>query len=270
MDNFGWQQDRKVKIVQSGDVIDLIAKDWDAKILLSKLEQTESGDVDLSPYGTDTNQLSLGSCAGNATADAIEILNAIKEDEAAKTENRPVVPTKQLSRLFVYNMARESNGMLETDDGASIRMCFDVIKKFGICEEDAWPYDIRQVYVSPTLLSQRLALSHKIDSFYRIKTTGEERLTDIISALRAKHPVVFGTLVNSSFKATNGPVAIDVPGAVTVGGHAMIVVGYINGMFKVKNSWGPTWRDHGYCLLTPAYLSWIETQDLWVPTLGTD
>jgi C1A family cysteine protease len=270
MDVYGWKVDRKVKTSQSGGVIDLIAKDWDAQSLLSKLKPIIlTYNIDLSSYGTDTDQLSLGSCAGNAVADAIEILDTIKEEGNALTEGRPVNPVKQLSRLFVHNLTRESNGQLGYDDGASIRSCFDTIQKFGICEESAWPYDTRKVFVSPSLQAQRQALGHKIGGFYRIKSSDSARLDEIVLALRAKHPVVFGTLVNSSFRATNGPFTIDKPGETTIGGHAMIVVGYIDGMFKVKNSWGPSWRDHGYCFMTPSYLSWVETQDLWVPTLGT-
>jgi len=38
----------------------------------------------------------------------------------------------------------------------------------------------------------------------------------------------------------------------------------------VKNSWGKHWRDGGFALLTPDYITWENTSDLWVPTLGTE
>ena len=39
-------------------------------------------------------------------------------------------------------------------------------------------------------------------------------------------------------------------------------------VIDVKNSWGKDWRGGGFCFMQPDYLTWNETQDLWVPTLG--
>jgi len=49
----------------------------------------------------------------------------------------------------------------------------------------------------------------------------------------------------------------------------MIVVGYSGGNFIVKNSWGNGWGDGGFWTMTPEYLGWSSTQDIWVPTSGT-
>ncbi len=269
MATYGWRPDPRTETDPYGDTVDLVAKDWNVKDFLAKAPpKLADGDVDLSKYATDTNQWSLSSCAGNATADSVEILDAIEEEDDAKADGRAPVPQPQLSRLFVYNMARERAGELALDEGTYIRYCFDVLARFGICEENVWPYDEAKVFTSPTLKAQRRALGHKIHGFYRIKSTEEQRLDDIVAALRAKHPVVFGTLIDHTFQADNGPTVIGPPGSVTIGGHAMIVVGYVGGLFKVKNSWGPGWRDKGYCLMKPEYLAWDETQDLWVPTLA--
>jgi C1A family cysteine protease len=93
-----------------------------------------------------------------------------------------------------------------------------------------------------------------------------------VKALHAKHPVVFGTLVANEFQAVHDRTPLDRPGpnAVILGGHAMIIVGYIGGNFLVKNSWGTGWGSHGFFLMTPEYVAWDQTWDLWVPTLGLD
>lgn len=231
------------------------------------------GDVDLSGFTTQTNQYSLGSCAGNATADSIELLNAV--------EGRPPV---QLSRLFVYSMARmlqdddgDGRNDLNLDQGTYIRLCFEVLSRFGICREDdlvnGWPYDSNKVFVAPSLRAQRQATGHKIHSYYRIRTDADERLNDIITALRANHPVVFGTKVSSDFLQLRGgeTVGFPKPGAPMAGGHALICVGFDSQRgFLIKNSWGPGWGENGFCYLAPEYMTAEDTWDLWVPTLGMD
>jgi C1A family cysteine protease len=114
----------------------------------------------------------------------------------------------------------------------------------------------------------RQAVGHRIHSYYRINQTGADRIPEITASLRAMHPVVFGTLVSNDFMNVNGPSVVDIPKKGTAGGHAMLIVGYLNGFFKIKNSWGRNWRENGYCYMTPSYISWENTWDIWVPTSG--
>lgn len=245
--------------------------------LRPKLKALATGDVDLSRYATDSNQRSLSSCAGNATADSVEIICALEEEVLAKVEGRAPRSPVQLSRLFVYSMARalmdddgNGRGDIDRDEGTYIRLCFDVLSRFGICDEVLWPYDTSKVFVPPSIKAVRQAVGHRVKGYYRISETGSARLDAVKSALRANHPVVFGTSIDSAFTKSSGPEIVAPPDPATViGGHAMIIVGYVDGKFKVKNSWGPKWRGDGYCLFTPEYVTWSETRDLWVPTMGT-
>jgi len=254
-----------------------LSKDYDfASRLRPYLVGATDGDIDLSQYATETNQYELSACAGNATADAVEIISAIDEVDRAAAEGRAPKPQPQLSRLFVYAMARslmddngDGKGDIDKDEGTYIRLCFEILSRFGICDETVWPYNEAKVFVAPSIKAMRQAIGHKIHSYYRIKQVGDERLDQIISSLRARHPVVFGTLVDQAFTQASGPSIISRPSGPTVGGHAMIVIGYVNGRFKIKNSWGRGWRENGYCYLTPEYLTWKDTWDLWVPTSGT-
>lgn len=270
MNTFGYKRDPMQKTGSGGAVTDWWARDKDVSELLAAVPQLSAGDVDLRPYCTDSNQYALSACAGNATADAVEIVTNVDEALLAKAEGREPSFCPQLSRLFVYAMARTLDGTLAADQGTYIRSCFEVLSRFGICEETQWAYDEAKVYVSPSLMAQRAALGHKIHSYYRIKNTGQDRLDAIVSALRTLRPVVFGTLIEQSFQDSGGPAVVDTPKGATVGGHAMIVVGYLDGKFLVKNSWGKGWRQNGYALFTPEYMAWNETWDLWVPQLGFD
>lgn len=251
-------------------------KDRDYQELRLKLPAVSSGDMDLSKYTTDSHQFALSACAGNATADSVEVLNRIEEELLAIAEGRAPAPTPELSRLFVYSMSRmlhdddgDGKNDLNRDEGTYIRLCFDVLSRFGICREETWPYVPAKVFVSPSIRAQREAVGHRIHSYYRIRSTGDARLEEILSALRANHPVVFGTLIDRAFTSLVGDTPVGIPTGASIGGHAMLIVGYINGMFLIKNSWGKGWGAGGFCYMRPEYLAWRNTTDIWVPTLGT-
>ena len=246
---------------------------------IKEIKVTEA--VDLPVYNfevADTNSyivngIAVHNCAGNATADAAEIVAAVEEEAKALSEGRFPKPTVQLSRLFVYSMSRmlhdlDSDGQtdLNLDEGTFVRTCLDVLARFGICREELWPHLTSMVSVAPSLKAMREAVGHRIHSYYRIKETGQDRLEAIQAALRAKHPVVFGTKVSKAFLENSGPAVEDVPSQIE-GGHAMIIVGFTaDGRYKVKNSWGPGWRDNGFAYLTSEYIMWDQTTDLWVLT----
>ncbi len=223
--------------------------------------------VSLAHFTTPTQQYSIGACGANATADALEVLNA-----------RDGLPPIQLSRLFIYSMARmlqDQNGDgkndLDKDEGTFIRLCFEVLLRFGVCREDdpinGWPYDTSKVFVSPSLKAQRAATSHKISDYYRIRTEGQDRINDMRAALQSGHPIVFGTQIEPSFMDLQGPDTAFRPRRETGYGHAMLCVGYDDKKgFLVKNSWGVGWRVGGFIWFHPDYMTWEATWDLWVPT----
>ena len=240
--------------------------------LLPKLVGVSTGDVDLRRYCTETNQLQLSACAGNATGDSIEILDSIDEEVLAQSEGRSPAPPIQVSRLYIYSMARDEEDEIDQDNGTHISTCFDILSRFGVCDENVWPYDDRKVFVRPSIKALRQATGHKIHSYYHLDATGDARISEIISALRANHPVVFGTNVEQSFNSYDGGSIIQPPTGAVEGAHAMIIVGWLSARnaFIVKNSWGNGWGDNGFAYFSPEYITWSETWDLWVPTKGTN
>lgn len=252
---YGYLRDPQI-FMPGKDWIDL---DKDIQELLDAALPQSTGNVDLRDYCTDSNQGSLSSCVGNATADAVEIISAISGQSRV-----------ELSRLFVYAMARILNGNLNKDGGTYIRSAFESLSKFGICEETMWPYVSNKVFTSPSFQAQQIARGHKIHSYYRIKSAGAQRVKEAVAALRAQKPVVFGTLLDKSFYNINSMEPVGIPKGPSIGGHAMVLVGYKNGNFIAKNSWGPHWGDKGYWTMTPDYFAWANTWDIWVPTLGTE
>ena len=227
--------------------------------LRPKLTAVWPGDVDMSKHTTETNQRWAGSCVGNATGDSVELLNSVEG-----------LPPVQLSRLAIYTLCRmlmdtddDGRADIDKDEGTYIRLAFDVLSRFGVCREDipvsqgGWPYDLSKLHVLPSLKSMRAATGHRIHSYYRIDESGHDRVEAILAALRAQHPVVFGTKVTKAFTRFRGTEPIGPPeGQATVGGHAMMLCGYDRTKgFLMHNSWGKGWGDGGFAYLTEEYLA---------------
>lgn len=209
------------------------------------------------------DQMSLGSCVANSTCGALEILQGV--------EGVAIVP---VSRLFVYWNARSYDHDTDKDQGTFIHNAFDSLMRFGICPESEWPYVESAVFTQPPTSAYKIASDNEIPltNFYRIDSTGNERITDVETAIRANHPVVFGTQISQEYESYPGGNKIwDVPSS-SAGGHAQCIVGVRRNpdvQFLVRNSWGTGWGDPqypGHAWFTANYIAWDETNDLWVPT----
>jgi C1A family cysteine protease len=88
--------------------------------------------------------------------------------------------------------------------------------------------------------------------------------------LASGYPFVFGFTVYESFEsqdvAKTGVVPMPSPNEQTVGGHAVLAVGYDDSQqrFIVRNSWGPDWGMKGYFTIPYAYLTQSNlSDDFW-------
>jgi len=84
------------------------------------------------------------------------------------------------------------------------------------------------------------------------------------------YPFVFGFTVYQSFEsqqvASTGVVPMPSPSEQTVGGHAVMAVGYDDSQqqFIVRNSWGTGWGMAGYFTMPYAYLIQSNlSDDFW-------
>ncbi|AET67679.1 cysteine protease [Desulfosporosinus orientis DSM 765] len=202
------------------------------------------------------DQGELGSCTANAIGSGLREYLEIKNMQT----NVP------LSRLFLYYHERLLEGTVDEDSGAEIRDGIKVLKKLGICSEALWPYEVSQFTVAPSAEAETEAGRFKIDSYQRLRT-----IYDVQRCLAEGYPVVMGMSVYESFEsdrvAQSGIVPSPRAGEEVLGGHAMLIVGYkkmgLRQCFIVRNSWGESWGDKGYCYIPAKFINNGIIFDLW-------
>jgi C1A family cysteine protease len=71
-------------------------------------------------------------------------------------------------------------------------------------------------------------------------------------------------------------VPLDPPTGTIAGGHALLVTGYRTDpatgsiIFDICNSWSDAFGNGGYCEMTEAYMTWGQTDDLWIVEVVPD
>lgn len=193
-----------------------------------------------------SNQGQLPSCTSNATCDGFEYVLGDRID---------------LSRLFVYWNSRTNKTQAT---GTTIRSALDSIRVHGVPPENVWPYDPKKVNTKPDENAWIIAEQRKRTTYYRVQTCQE-----IVAAIDAGWPVIFGILLDKVFVSTwPKPDHVFNGEELTNSSHAMLIVGYRKTEsgyhFRVRNSWGPFWCDGGYCWFTESYISRLN--DAWAVT----
>lgn len=212
-----------------------------------------------------SDQGSLSSCVGNAVADSCEAMQIKRSGlDPSKVDN--------LSRLFIYWNARnlDTPPSVNSDSGSNIRFAFDSIRRYGVPPEHIYPYLSYKVNDRPGWIAYKYAIQNKITAFYRIDATGDERIEQIIKALSAGNPVVFGTSIYESFRhVTNNTIIKLNTNDKYLGGHALILTGWDNTKqaFELRNSWSKSWGTNGYGYIDVNYIKNSASRDFWVCTI---
>lgn len=212
-----------------------------------------------------SNQYNIGSCAANAGCDMWEILYGLEDPKNVF----------QLSRLFLYWNARLYTKDTDKDDGTYIHNVMDSLTKTGVCRESTWPYITSKVFTQPSIMAYKEGDDNSFNTFYQIVRWDDDRLDDIEAAVRANHPVIFGTQVgNELLNYVSGPDKVFELPKTSIGGHAMLITGVrINAMgkreFLIRNSWGESWglaSYPGHAWFSADYIKASETSDIFVGT----
>jgi len=202
------------------------------------------------------NQAQYSSCTGNAIAGAFEF-------ELIKQGITDFTP----ARLFIYYNERDAEGDVSVDHGAQIRTGIKTVNNLGVCSEALWPYDSSDLLTKPSDDCYTDALNNTVTQYLAL----DNDLGQLKTCLSSGSPFVFGIILHPSFEsgvvAQTGYIPMPSPGEGSIGGHAVLAVGYDDTQqyFIVRNSWGPDWGDGGYFYLPYDYVSnGALATDFWV------
>ncbi len=217
----------------------------------------------------------LGSCTANAGAGVIEYY-----------ERRAFGRHVEASRLFLYKVTRNLM-KLEGDTGATLRTTMGAMVLFGVPPEEHWPYtDAAQGFDrEPPAFCYAFAQNYQAIRYYRHDPPGTgaaEVVARLKAGLAAGHPAMFGFTVYDSIAQadTTGRIPFPGPRERIEGGHAVVAVGFDDGMrivnaqggakapstegaFLIRNSWGAGWGEGGYGWLPYAYVARGLAEDFW-------
>ncbi len=206
------------------------------------------------------NQGQIGSCVANATAGAVEHLINVTQGVHY-----------DVSRLFIYYNARAYHDCENEDSGTYEETAVMSLEEYGVCAESTWPYKdtMKALTTKPNKNAYNEAKNFKIKEFQQVDTD----LDAWRSALAEGHPIIFGMSLFDSFDRQKRPGLVPMPSAKEMAreshsGHAMLCVGYSDPdrLFIVRNSWGTSWGDRGYCYIPYDYMMNEEYNggDSWV------
>lgn len=186
------------------------------------------------------NQGSVGSCTAHALAGAVEILHTHQN-----------LPALLPDRMAIYWHERAAEGTIMEDAGALLADGVATLRR-GYAPEVQYISTWSQEWVTPPADLPHDA-PRLVNSDPLAIDTGQ-----VMYAIAAGFPVVVGVQIPRSWEDPSGD-TLPLPGAPSIGGHAVCLVGYNREgdrvVFRLRNSWGTEWASNGYAWMPSEYLT---------------
>ncbi len=190
------------------------------------------------------DQGQVGACAAFAMTAIYEyILKKNKQEE------------QDLSERFLYYNVRKKKNEENSDTGSNFYDLIQSLSEEGICKESLFEYSGTDYKTAPSEEAYADALSRKVKKGKNVKVN----VDDIRSAISEGYPVAISLNLYNSFGSTGAFIKCPDEGEIhhsTHGRHAMVICGYSDNekFFIVRNSWGKSFGDMGYCYIPYSYI----------------
>ena len=156
------------------------------------------------------------------------------------------------SKKFAYYMTRYLQDNVKDDTGANPRSGCQALLKYGLTFEKDYAENL-PVDVEPSFYSLAESDNNKINAYYRLTT-----LEEIVDALLRKIPVPIGTDIDLFRDSDINGLSKNILNVNKKGNpdHCVVIVGIkknvnyfgqIKDCFIIRNSWGETFSNYGYC-----------------------
>ena len=196
------------------------------------------------------NQGGYGTCVGWATAYYAQSIIRAKEKEMT---DKNTITDNAFSPLFLYVNAK-SNTDPNCKEGIGIPSALNKMKEIGSpLYKD---FSVRCATKIPDSVYQK-AKQFRLKEYTKLFGLKEQfrvRIRETRKALMTGNPVLIGMDISNAFLSAN---VVYEPDSISVGGHAMTIIGYdddkYGGSFEVINSWGDDWGNEGFM--------WIRYKD---------
>ena len=191
------------------------------------------------------DQRPLNACSAHAIGAALWF------DERRQGEEAPLP-----SRLFLYWVERAKEHTIGTNAPVSLRDGYKAAARNGVCPESLWPWRPERYAERPPKRCFAEARKRRAVVYHRVPL----HLDHLSGCLAEGFPFTVGISVHASFEGRGvrgtGRVPLPARGERTLGGHAVLVVGYDGRTrrFLARNSWGRRWGMKGYFTLPFDYL----------------
>lgn len=191
------------------------------------------------------NQGNTNACVGCSIAQALRaVLLNMK------------LPCPELSDMAIYRGARNLDGNND-DQGTYLRSGVRAVQAVGAPAEAYWPHNEAKINAQIPFSAAHAGFDRSgLRHYYRVSSVDEVR-----RALSAGFGVVGGWTIAQSFEDWNGKGIAPNTGR-TMGGHALPILSYdSDGTFRLLNSWGSGWGEHGYAVVDEEFID--SGSDLW-------
>ncbi len=193
-----------------------------------------------------------GACVGWGSAEGVLRWHFVKAGRLANN-----VP---LSTRYLWMASKETDvyttrptSFIESD-GTWLTAALNIAQKFGVVTDKLLPFKLggaQQMYTGTANAFYAVASQLRIASYFNL---GRD-LAAWRNWLVSQGPILTRLDVDNNFmQATRSKGKLDAyDAASSQGGHCVALVGYSNGRFIVRNSWGVGWGDKGFAYAADSY-----------------